>query len=147
VSARRPMLGPMLPKDAIAAESARRGKSELIAGCIALLSGKPVDDALLLALGGPHAAVVLEGDPRSQYWLRVWAARGLLWAWDDAATPALTKALGDEHWRVREMAAKVVARNRVGAAFEAVQALRDDPVARVAQAADRATRVLVTAGE
>ena len=141
------MLGSMLPKDAIAAECARRGKSELIAGCIALLSGEPVDDALVLALGGPAAAVVLEGDPVSQYWLRVWAARGLLWAWDDAATPALTKALGDEHWRVREMAAKVVARNRVGAAFEAVQALCDDPVPRVAQAAQRATRVLVVAGE
>lgn len=137
----------MLPKDAIAVESARRGRAELIAGCIALLSEEPVDDALVLALGGPPAAVVLEGEPHSRYWLRVWATRGLLWAWDDAATPALTKALADEHWRVREMAAKVVARNRVGSVFDAVQALCDDPIPRVAQAAERAVRVLVTTGE
>jgi HEAT repeat protein len=141
------MLGPMLPKDAIAAECARRSRAELIAGCIALLSEEPVDDALVLALGGPPATEVLEGEPVSQYWLRVWAARGLLWAWDATATPALVKALTDEHWRVREMAAKVVARNRVGAAFDAVQALCDDPIPRVARAAERAVRVLVTAGE
>jgi HEAT repeat protein len=141
------MLGPMLPKDAIAAECSRRGRAELIAGCVALLSEEAVDDALVLALGGPPAAAVLEGDPQSHYWLRVWAARGLLWAWDGAAAPALAKALGDEHWRVREMAAKVVARNRVGAAFDAVEALCDDPTPRVAKAAQRAIRVLVAAGE
>ena len=137
----------MLPKDAIAAECARRGKGKLVAGCVTLLRAGPVDDALVLTLGGPHAALVLDGDPDTQYWLRVWAARGLLWAWDSAAVAALVDALSDDHWRVREMAAKVVARHRVGPAFETLEPLCADPVARVAQAAQRAIRVLVSAGE
>lgn len=133
----------MLPKESIAAECGRRGKDEFVAGCVALLRGEPVGDRLVLALGGAHAAAVLDSGPESQYWLRVWAARGLLWEWGDAAVPALLGALRDEHWRVREMAAKVVARNKVGAAFKAVEPLRADAVPRVAAAADRAIRVLI----
>jgi hypothetical protein len=136
----------MLPREAVAAECGRRGKDEVVNGCIALLRAQPVDDALVLALGGAPGNLVLDGGPRSRYWLRVWAARGLLWAWDDAAVPALVEALGDAHWRVREMAANVVARNRVGAAFEAVEPLCADPVPRVAKAAERAIRALVSAG-
>lgn len=136
-----------MPKEAIAAESERRGKGEFVAGCIALLRAEPVDDALVLALGGAHAARVLDSGPDAQYWLRVWATRGLLWTWQDAAATALVEALSDEHWRVREMAAKVVARNRVGAAFEAVEPLCDDQVPRVAQAAQRAIRALVSSRE
>lgn len=141
------MLGAMLPKDSIQAECARRGTDKVVAGCVSLLRTQPVDEALVTALGGDAAPSVLDGGPASQYWLRVWAARGLLWAWDEAAVPALLEALGDEHWRVREMAAKVVARNRVGAAFDAVGALCEDRVPRVAAAAQRAVRVLVAAGE
>jgi HEAT repeat protein len=55
-------------------------------------------------------------------------------------------ALGDEHWRVREMAAKVVARRKLGDAVEAVAALRADPVPRVRAAAERATVILTAAG-
>lgn len=134
------------PRIAIEAECARRGKREVVAGCVALLSEEPVDDAFVLALGGAHGALVLDSGPGAQYWLRVWAARGLLWAWDDAALAALLIALGDEHWRVREMAAKVVARNVVGEAFDAVAALTSDPVPRVVLAAQRAVRVLAAAG-
>lgn len=141
------MLRIMLPKDAIAAECGRRGRAEFTAGCVALLRGEPVDDPLVLALGGAHAAAVLDSGPEAQYWLRVWAARGLLWEWDDVAVPALLDALRDEHWRVREMAAKVVARNKVGAAFEAVEPLPADAVPRVATAAERAIRVLVASLE
>jgi hypothetical protein len=135
------------PKDSIAAECVRRGRLEVVAGCVALLGGQTVDDALVLALGGAHGAAVLDGGASTRYWLRVWAARGLLWEWSDAAVPALMAALGDEHWRVREMAAKVVARHRVGEAFEVVEALRADGVARVAAAAERAVRVLVAGGD
>lgn len=137
----------MLPKEAIMAECARRGKDELVAGCIMLLRAEPVDDALVLALGGEHAARVLDSGPDAQYWLRVWAARGLLWAWDNAAVSALVDALSDDHWRVREMAAKVVARHRVGAAFETVELLCSDPVPRVAQTAQRAIRSLISSGD
>jgi hypothetical protein len=34
----------------------------------------------------------------------------LLYTWDGAAEPAIVRAPGDEHWRVREMVAKVIAR-------------------------------------
>jgi hypothetical protein len=54
--------------------------------------------------------------------------------------------LADEHWRLREMAAKVVARRRVGAALAPVTALRDDPVPRVRAAAERAIVMLTVAG-
>jgi hypothetical protein len=84
--------------------------------------------------------------PEQQYWLRVWAARGLLWVWGDVALPAVVEALADEHWRVREMAAKVVARHCLGDAFEDVASLAEDPVPRVASAAARAVRILVAAG-
>ena len=40
---------------------------------------------------------------------RLGAPRGLLHAWDDAATDAIIHATTDEAWRVREMAGKVIA--------------------------------------
>ncbi len=43
------------------------------------------------------------------------------------------------------MAAKVIARNRVGDALAAVAALKDDPVPRVRSAADRAVMILSAA--
>lgn len=79
------------------------------------------------------------------YWLRVWGARGLLWSWDASAVPALRSALADEAWRVREMAAKVVARHRVDDVQPEVAALLHDGVPRVRAAAARALSVLATA--
>lgn len=149
------------PSQRIAAECARAGGGPaLVAGCVALLSGRPdeVDDRLITVLGGDPARRVLDGGDggRSGYWPRVWAARGLLHAWDDqaavpseptgAATAAIIGALGDDAWRVREMTAKVIARHRVGQAFDAVAALRDDPVPRVRAAAARAV-VLLTVSQ
>jgi HEAT repeat protein len=55
-------------------------------------------------------------------------------------------ALADEAWRVREMAAKVVARRRLGDALTAVAALQQDPVPRVRAAAARALAVLTVTG-
>jgi len=157
------------PEQRIAAERARRGGPALIADCVALLEGRPddVDDRLITVLGGDAAQHVIDGGEggRSGYWPRVWAARGLLHAWpdpdpdsaadvnaadanpagsEDAATAAIIGALGDPRWRVREMAAKVIAAHRVGQALDAVAALRADPVPRVRAAAERAV-VLLTA--
>lgn len=141
------------PRERIGAECGRRGRAALIAGCAELLSGRfqDVDDALIVALGGENAAAyVLSGGEggKGGYWPRVWAARGLLHAWDDAAAAVATAALiggcADQSWRVREMAAKVIARHRVGDALAAVAELRDDPVPRVRAAAGRAV-VFVTA--
>jgi len=69
-----------------------------------------------------------------------------LWAWDDSALDAVSVALSDQAWRVREMAAKVVARHLLGDALPAVAELRDDPVPRVRAAANRAVARLTQAG-
>jgi hypothetical protein len=138
------------PRERIQAECGRRGKHALIAGCIALLDGRSgdVDDSLVVALGGEPGEYVLTGGEggKGGYWPRVWAARGLLHVWDDAATTAIIAATSDEAWRVREMAAKVIARHRVGDALTAVATLRDDPVPRVRAAANRAVTMLAASG-
>ena len=113
-------------------------------GCIDLLAGRDADPDLVIALGGPAAPRVVSGENK-QYWLRVWGARGLLWAWDDVAVASVTAALSDDHWRVREMACKVIARHHVGDALTAGAELRDDPVPRVRSAATRAVLLLTQA--
>ena len=155
--------GPPTPQQRIVVECASGGRAALINGCVALLAGRPddVDDRLITVLGGDAAGHVLDGGEggRSGYWPRVWAARGLLHAWDeraaetgtigeatDEATEAVLGALGDHAWRVREMAAKVVAAHRVGQALDAVAPLRDDPIPRVRAAAERAV-VLLTVSQ
>jgi hypothetical protein len=139
----------LTPQQRIAAECARRGGHAFTAGCVDLLYGRyaQVDDDLITALGGEHGKNVLDGfnGGKGGYWPRVWAARGLLHAWDDDATDAIIHATEDEAWRVREMAGKVVARHRVGDALDAVAGLRDDSVPRVRAAAQRAV-VILTAG-
>jgi hypothetical protein len=127
------------PRQSIEEECARRGTAELVAGCMDLLAGRDADDGLILALGGPPARWVVSGEASGpDYWLRVWAARGLLWAWDDQALPSIRAAFQDEAWRVREMALKVVARHRLDDVIEQVAELQDDPVPRVRAAASRA---------
>ncbi len=63
-------------------------------------------------------------------------------AWDDRAVPAIIQATADDAWRVREMAAKVIARRHVGDALTAVAGLRNDQVPRVRAAADRAVAAI-----
>lgn len=138
------------PKQRIIAERARRGAPAFIKGCADLLHGRydNVDDNFVRALGGEHAVSVLSGGEggKGGYWPRVWAARGLLHAWDDTATEAIIHATRDDAWRVREMAGKVIAAHRVGDAFDAVQALRTDKVPRVRAAAARAVVMLTAEG-
>jgi len=114
-------------------------------GCMSLLQGRhDVDDALVLALGGQAAEYVLSGHEggKAGYWPRVWAARGLLHAWDHRAAPAIIQATADDAWRVREMAARVIARHHVGDALTAVAVLRNDQVPRVRAAAERAVAAI-----
>jgi hypothetical protein len=136
----------LTPRQSIEIECARRGRGQVIDGCVALLRGREVDENLIMALGGLNGRIVLHDGPaqRNQYWRRVWGARGLLHVYDERAEDTIIAALDDEHWRVREMAAKVIARHRVGAALTAVAELRADPVPRVAAASERAV-VLLTA--
>jgi hypothetical protein len=85
---------------------------------------------------GPGAMWVERG---FDYWPRVWAARGLLYEWDPAATAAVCAGLNDAHWRVREMCAKVVARHEVADSADACARLvSGDSVPRVRIAALRA---------
>ena len=137
----------MTPRESIEQECARRGRGEVVAGCVALLVGGNVDAELILALGGPPARWVVTGEPSgSPYWLRVWALRGLLWAWEDVALQSVEAALHDDAWRVREMALKVVARHRLEDLLTTVAGLQDDPVARVPAATSRALIRLVASG-
>ena len=105
---------------------------------------REVDDGLILALGGAPADYVVSGHAggKDGYWPRVWAARGLLHAWDDRATATIIQAAADDAWRVREMAAKVVARHRIDDALSAMAGLQEDPVLRVRSAAGRALAAL-----
>jgi HEAT repeat protein len=138
----------LTPRQSVERECGRRGEQEVVARCIALLGGGDADLEFARAIGGPAADGVLGPHPyRDQrYFLRTWAARALLYAWDDAAGEAVVAALADEAWRVREMAAKVVARRRLGEALSAVAALQQDPVPRVRAAAARALAVLTVTG-
>ena len=134
----------LTPRQSVESACARDGRDTVVAGCVRLLTGDDSDVTLIISLGGPHAERVLDGGPTEdqRYWLRVWAARGLLWAWDDNATEAVRSALRDPAWRVREMCAKVIARHAVGDLLEAVADLREDPVPRVRTAAIRAVDTL-----
>jgi len=138
----------LTPRQSVAQECRRRGEAQVVAGCVALLAGGDADRSFAYALGGPAADSVLGPHPRrdQRYFLRVWAARALLYAWDDSAQDAVVTALADESWRVREMAAKVVARRLIGDALPAVAALQHDPVARVRAAGARAVAALTAAG-
>jgi hypothetical protein len=127
------------PRESIEQECAGRGEDAVVAGCIDLLNGRDVDAQLVLALGGPPARWVVTGEPSGPpYWLRVWALRGLLWAWDERACQSVEAALNDEAWRVREMALKVVARHRLQDCLSTVAELQEDSAARVRAAASRA---------
>ena len=72
------------------------------------------------------------------YFVRTWALRAMLYAWDESAAATVIDAPEDEHWRPREMALKVVAKRLVDGDIDAVARLRDDPSPRVQAAARRA---------
>ena len=133
------------PRRSVESLVAELGAPAVVESCRKLLAGREVDGPIVHALGGPPARWAVHGGaPGPDYWLRVWALRGLLWQWDDSASGAVVRALSDEAWRVREMAAKVVARHRVDEALDVLLELRSDPVARVRTAASRAVTALTT---
>jgi HEAT repeat protein len=144
----------LTPRQSVERECRHRGERQVVARCVALLRGGDADLEFARAIGGPAADSVLGPHPRrdQRYFLRTWAARALLYAWDDQAADAadavdaVVAALADEAWRVREMAAKVVARRKLGDALPAVAALQQDPVPRVRAAAARALAVLTVSG-
>ena len=122
------------------------GESAVARWCAELLTGATAYDnpsrPPITWLGGRHAAGELRrGDVdlrRQDHWPRVWAARGLLYAWDPAAEGAVLAGLHDPAWRVREMCAKLVRRRGIAAAEPVLDRLLDDRVARVRAAAEAA---------
>jgi HEAT repeat protein len=130
------------PRVSIEALCARRGREAVVADCRELLRGGVADADVVAELAGPTAPRFLDPDRDDRYWLRVWGARGLLWAWGDDAVPEIRSALGDESWRVREMALKVIARHHVDELLDEVIGLRDDATPRVRAAAQKAVVAL-----
>jgi HEAT repeats len=126
------------------------GKDEVVGWCADLLAGRVAhDDPDLppLAWLGGRATPWLLGLDEDQlrvhaYWVRVWGARGLLHCYQPGAAPDVVAALGDEQWRVREMAAKVVATWEVGEAADGLVPLLEDEVPRVRAAAARGLGVV-----
>lgn len=126
------------PRDLVAMACRALGTDEVVSWCIDLSSGSEAPDAPDLAwLGGT--------DDWPRYWSRVWGLRALLYVFQPRAEPAVLAALGDEHWRVREMAAKVCAKRELRDAAEVLDGLQDDANARVVAAAQRALRRILNA--
>lgn len=90
-----------------------------------------------------HDPTWLDGGkpPGHAYWARVWSARALLYLWHDDLGPDVTRALRDEHWRVREMALKVVVVREIGCA-DVLGPLVSDDVPRMRASTARALGVV-----
>jgi hypothetical protein len=121
------------------------GRDEFIRRCVALLAGGDEEPDFIATIGGAPALHLLgAGIPEGQsYWLRVWAARGLLWAGCPEDKGALRAGLEDAAWRVREMTCKVIARHSLDELLDDVVPLENDSVTRVRIAATRATRRII----
>ena len=123
----------MRPRPQVLIESAVRlyGEDEVIEWAVALLSGQAVADGLDISLLG--------GSPGwAPYWPRVWGARAFLYVWNESAAPAVVTGLGDEHWRVREMCAKVCRRRELTEGSAALVELAGDAIERVRLSAQKA---------
>lgn len=112
---------------------------------MAILEGRPPDGRFLYVLAGPASRPVVRGGAGGMdgYWPKVWALRGLRYAWDASAERLVVEATADESWRVREMAAKVIGAHEIDDGLDALGRLVEDPVPRVRAAAESA-RVALT---
>jgi hypothetical protein len=119
------------PRERIALLAHDTGTSNAALACEEILCGAS-DPVLLRWIGGRGALFDQE-----VYWHRVWALRAYLYVWDEQVTACVVAALQDEHWRGREMAAKVVALRELPAAH-LLPALLQDPLPRVRAAGVRA---------
>ena len=134
------------PRARVAAAVARDGEPAVVDGCVALLRGSATDASLVATIGGDSVDHVMaggEGGPDG-YWPRTWALRALLYAWDPVAEDVVVEACHDDHWRVREMAVKVIVRCELASAeaAAAVRSLLHDDNHRVAAAAARAAEMV-----
>ena len=120
----------------LAAAVAEYGENTVVLRSLSLIAGNNEGEDFLLYVGGEHARGILEGAP-VLYWPELWGTRALLYVWNDSAVMAVTAALDNQAWRVREMAARVAAAR--GLEVEGIlTGLLTDDVARVRAAAARA---------
>ena len=125
----------------------RYGEDVVVGWCIGLLTGQiSGEDAFgpdlpkLVALtgqanpGGWQQPV----DPVNYYWVRVWAARALMYAWRDEAVDALRAVADDPAWRVREHVARITAQRELGELVDHLIPMLDHELPRVRAAAVRA---------
>ena len=131
---------PPTPQQRLELAAMKQGADVVVAGCVGIMMGLATSDEFITMLGGLPASHVLAGAEggRDGYWPRVWAMRGLLHIWHPSALEAVLIGLRDDSWRVREMAAKVIASHRVVEAADAVSGLQGDEVPRVREAVERA---------
>jgi HEAT repeat protein len=138
------------PRELIAEAVHDYGEHAVVDMCLALLDGH-TDYGLLPIplpyLGGAHAVAQLDRGQNlasrgQDYWPRVWAIRGLRYVWQPYAEPGVVAALPDPAWRVRELAAKVVAQRELGSGAEALVPMIADRTPRVRVAAIRALGVV-----
>ncbi len=128
----------------LASHVGERGVVDL---CVDLMTGAVREDhvAELPYLSG-HAwepgDAVLDGSSWKDYWVRTWGARGLLYAWDDSAAPAVVAGLADEDWRPAEMCLKVATKREVGGAGDGAAALSTHELPRVRTQAMRTLGVV-----
>ena len=127
-------LGPVSDRppvaELIADLAARLGVPRFVAVCTDLMSGADREEYVeeLRGLTGHDwhpGDSVLDRDAWPDYWVRTWGARGLLHVWDDVATDAVVRGLGDEHWRPAEMCLKVAAKHDVAGTGDGAAALAD----------------------
>ena len=129
------------PSMLVGLAAARWGQRGLMDRCVRLYremdwGDEPELMSFVAGAAGPRWVEL--GFGTQSYFVRTWALRAMLYAWDDSASATVIDALEDEHWRPREMAMKVVAKRRVDGDIDAVARLQDDPVPRVQAAARRA---------
>ncbi len=134
------------PQALIESAVRRYGADEVVDWAAGLLAGADPDDAGPDDAGldgagknGVRDIRLLGGSPGwDAYWFRVWGARALLYVWDTTAAPAVVSGLSDDHWRVREMCAKVCRLRDLPEAADELVKLMADGTERVRIAAAKA---------
>lgn len=126
----------------IAAAVKELGEPTVVLRAVSLIAGNNEGEEFLLVVGGEHARGILDGAP-VLYWPELWGTRALLYVWDESAAVAVTAALHNQAWRVREMAARVAALRGLEVAPVLIGMLADE-TPRVRAAAARALGPLGT---
>lgn len=138
------------PVGVLVAELAHHlGEPGAVTVCVELLAGAdreahlavlPFLTGLSFAEGAPTRDPARWPDP----WVRTWGARGLLYVWDEAASPAVVAGLDDPDWRPAEMCLKVATRREVAGTGDGAAALADHALPRVRA---QAMRTLAACGD